>query len=78
MNRTNRCYVSFNSRGVWFWRAHAPRVLAMAPRHRELFSVTVKQLTRISGRSFRRGRAKSVREGACAARIRAVQVNLTR
>ena len=28
-------------RGAWSWGAHAPRVLAMAPRHRELFPVSV-------------------------------------
>src|SRR2546423_13187460 len=39
------------------WGAHAPRVLAMAPRHREL-----------SGRLFRRG-AETCTRGACAPRF---------
>jgi hypothetical protein len=66
MNRTNRCYLSFSSRGTAVWGAHAPRVLAMAPRHRELF-LAYFQPAYPNGTKIVSARApKPAREGACA------------
>jgi hypothetical protein len=68
MNRTNRCYVSFSSRGTTVWGAHARRVLAMVPRHRELFPGSF-QRTHPNGRKNVSARApKLARGGACAPR----------
>jgi hypothetical protein len=59
MNRTNRYYLSFSSRGTAVWGAHAPR-------HRELF-LAYFQPAHPNGRKIVSARApKPAREGACA------------
>jgi hypothetical protein len=56
MNRTNRCYLSF-SRGIGVpGSARGSRAGDDVPVIANFFSLTFNLLTRISGRSFRRGR----------------------